>query len=38
MGVILGGFAFSSIGGYNSPKAFKGVVLISTLGLFTGLP
>jgi len=38
MGIILGGFVFSSIGGYSSPKSFLWVLLISVIGSFTGLP
>ena len=38
MGIILGGFVFSSLGGYSSPKSFLWVLIISVFGSFTGLP
>lgn len=38
MGVILGGICFSSIGGYNSPKSFRALLLLSMIGGLFALP
>jgi len=38
MGVILGGIFFSSLGGYNSPKSFKAILMLSAIGCFFSVP
>jgi len=38
MGVILGGICFSSMGGYNSPKSFKTLLLLSVIGSMFAVP
>lgn len=38
MGVIIGGICFSSVGGYNSPKSFLGLLIASLVGLIFTLP
>ena len=38
MGVIFGGLLFSSLGGYNSPRSFRGVLVVSIIGLFSAIP
>lgn len=38
LGVITGGFVFSSVGGYNSPKAFPLVLFIGFLAMCVSLP
>ena len=38
LGVVLGGFFFTRIGGYNSPKAFPICVFVMSIGCTVGLP
>lgn len=38
MGVILGGICFSSIGGYNSSKSFKTLLLLAMIGSLFAVP
>lgn len=38
MGVILGGVGFSAIGGYNSPRSFRCLVILSIIGTLFALP
>jgi hypothetical protein len=38
LGVIMGGYTFTLIGGYNSPRALPVAVVIMLLGGFCGFP
>ena len=38
MGVILGGIGFSALGGYNSPRSFRCLLILSIIGTFFALP
>jgi len=38
LGVIIGGYVFNSIGGYNSPQAYPLAVFVMCLGACCGFP
>lgn len=38
LGVLVGGYIFNSIGGYNSPKAYPIAVFVMVLGACCGIP
>lgn len=38
LGVLVGGYIFNLLGGYNSPKAYPVCVFVMTLGSCCGLP
>ena len=38
MGVILGGIGFSALGGYNSPRSFRCLLILSIIGTFFAHP
>jgi hypothetical protein len=38
LGVVMGGWIFTIIGGYNSPKALPVAVIVMVIGGFCGFP